>query len=84
MYKDFNKHAKYGISNYLENPKIKIEDIILKSDDKNLDLIYSGYKPERPAELFASDRFLELIDKLKLLYDIIIIDTPPVGLVADL
>ena len=83
LYKDFNKHAKYGISNYLENSKIKIEDIILKSEDKNLDLIYSGYKPERPAELFASDRFLELIDKLKLLYDIIIIDTPPVGLVAD-
>ena len=67
----------------MENSKIKIEDIILNSEDKNLDLIYSGYKPERPAELFASERFLELIDKLKLLYDIIIIDTPPVGLVAD-
>ena len=83
LYKDFNKHSKFGISNYLENPKIKIEDIILKSDEKNLDLLYSGYKPERPAELFASDRFIELITKLKLLYDVIIIDTPPVGLVAD-
>ena len=39
LYKDFNKYSKYGISNYLENSKIKIEDIILKSEDKNLDLI---------------------------------------------
>ena len=36
LYKDFNKHAKYGISNYLENSKLKIEDIILESDEKIL------------------------------------------------
>jgi len=43
----------------------------------------SGNVPPNPLELLLSQRFKDLINKLKERFDIIIIDTPPVQLVSD-
>ena len=48
-----------------------------------LDVILSGPIPPNPAEMILSDAMGELIEELKLKYDYIILDTPPVGLVSD-
>ena len=39
--------------------------------------------PPNPSELVGSEKFVELIKELKRNYRYIILDTPPVGLVAD-
>ncbi len=43
----------------------------------------SGPIPPNPSELLMSQRNVDFIQELKEIYDFIIIDSPPVGLVAD-
>ena len=72
-----------GITNYLAG-NINIEDIILPTElSSNLFYIPSGPVPPNPAELLMSKRLDALMEHLKSAFDTILIDTPPVGLVAD-
>lgn len=76
------KRQKYGLSNYLVGNK-SIDDITVNYRT-NLDIIYSGTIPPNPGELCASDkRNKELFKTLKEKYDIIIIDSTPIGAVTD-
>lgn len=49
----------------------------------NLDVLSSGPIPPNPSELLASVFFENLINKVKEEYDYVIMDTPPLGVVAD-
>ncbi len=72
-----------GLSSYLVG-EASVEDIIHGSQlDENLDVITSGPVPPNPAELLIGDRLESFIAEVKRRYDFIIIDAPPVGLVAD-
>ena len=46
-------------------------------------MVYSGPIPPNPGELIAGEKLRHLIESLKQTYDIVILDTPPVGLVSD-
>ncbi|WP_250526158.1 polysaccharide biosynthesis tyrosine autokinase [Caballeronia sp. GAWG2-1] len=48
-----------------------------------VDLITKGSLPSHPSELLASDRLGEVLEHLKQLYDLVIVDTPPVLAVTD-
>ena len=73
-----------GITNYLSSKDVKIEDLILKQDGfKNFDILPSGIIPPNPAELLMGEKVENLFKSLKLQYDYIIVDTPPVSLVTD-
>ncbi len=48
-----------------------------------MSIITSGPVPPNPSELLISNLTQELFENLKKQYDYVIIDTPPVGLVAD-
>jgi len=50
---------------------------------ENLSLISSGAIPPNPTELIGSEKFSDLIGKLKNKFDYIIVDTPPISLVSD-
>ena len=60
-----------------------LEDAIVRIDDYNLDVIFSGYLPPNPSELLSSEALAELMETLKERYDYIFIDTPPVSAVID-
>jgi tyrosine-protein kinase Etk/Wzc len=49
----------------------------------NLHFIARGKVPPNPSELLMNSRFTALLEKLKPLYDLIIIDTPPILAVTD-
>lgn len=49
----------------------------------NLDLMLAGPIPPNPTELLARQNLQQIIDHLKTIYDYIILDTAPVGLVTD-
>ncbi len=77
--------TKKGLAQYLANPDISVDDIIVTKGDwhANLHIIPTKVFPPNPAELLASNRLEDLFNQVKDKYDYIIVDTPPVGLVAD-
>jgi succinoglycan biosynthesis transport protein ExoP len=82
LFDEFNLVNTVGVVNYLIKDK-SLEEIINHTSVPYLDVILSGPVPPNPAELIMNDGMKELIDELKTKYDYIILDTPPVGLVAD-
>lgn len=83
IFNDFDFSNDLGLSNYLSEQEPDLQKVIKKSKYDNLDLIISGPVPPNPAELLASVRLTEMINSLKDHYDVIILDTPPVGLVSE-
>jgi len=71
-----------GVSSYLIG-KEKIEVIINKGVQKNLDVITAGPVPPNASEIIISERTEKLIEKLKEMYDYVIVDTPPLLLISD-
>jgi len=69
-----------GYSNLILNYKeeIKLSRYVLKTSDKNIDLIPSGPTPPNPTELLSSRNNYGVINSLKTHYDIIILDCAPV------
>jgi tyrosine-protein kinase len=48
-----------------------------------LDVIVAGAIPPNPAELMESRKMGDLVDQLTGMYDLVVIDTPPVSVVSD-
>lgn len=73
-----------GVVSYLVDPTVTIDKIIQNTGlHRNFDVIRCGAKPLNPSELILSSRLRDLVTTLKGRYDFIILDTPPVGVVAD-
>lgn len=82
LYQDLGLNNLIGISSYLSNRAV-LEDIIQPTRIENLDFIPAGPVPPNPIELIGSNITKNLIFKLKEIYDYIIIDTAPIGVVTD-
>lgn len=82
LYKEFNVTNERGISSYLIN-KCTIDEIIKPTAIQNLDVITSGPIPPNPSELISSAKADDLFKELKQRYEVIIVDTSPVGIVTD-
>jgi capsular exopolysaccharide synthesis family protein len=80
--KDFNLTNDRGLTSYLIG-KCSLTDIINETSVKNLHIITAGPVPPNPAELLSSEKMKALLNELRLKYDYIIIDTPPLGVVTD-
>ena len=81
------KDRQKGVSTLLNKNTITAEDVyqqIANSGvNENLDLLMAGPTPPNPTELLARDNLRIVLDHLKERYDYVILDTAPVGLVAD-
>ncbi|BCN32261.1 CpsD/CapB family tyrosine-protein kinase [Anaeromicropila herbilytica] len=71
-----------GLSHYLSG-QVEKEEIIYESNVKNMDVIFSGPLTPNPTELLGNEYLQRLITELKEEYDMVIIDTPPLGTVID-
>jgi len=71
-----------GLSNALVDG-LSFNRIAEASDIDNLDLISSGPVPPNPSELLASKQFERLLTEASDIYEMIIIDTPPLLAVTD-
>lgn len=91
QYSIFGISPRPGLSNYLSGidsdmNKEDSEDLanyIQETDVNNLYVITAGNIPPNPSELLISEQMLNLLDDLKELCDIVIVDGPPSQLVAD-
>ncbi len=81
-------HIGFGVENSIGMStlligKNHVEEAIQKSNLENLDIITAGPVPPNPSELIISKRMDDILNHLREIYDVIIIDNPPVGLVSD-
>lgn len=74
--------VEHGLSTYLSGQAEK-EEVIFKTQHTHLDIIFAGRFPPNPVELLDSAKMRDLIGELKEEYDIVLIDTPPLGMVVD-
>ena len=81
--RSLNLLDKKGISNYIigdvtmENLTVSVPNI------NNLYIVPAGPVPPNPSELLLDEKINELLTYLRLNFDIIIIDSAPLGLVSD-
>ncbi|MBT5859264.1 MAG: polysaccharide biosynthesis tyrosine autokinase [Flavobacteriales bacterium] len=82
LYEDFDTDNSKGLSTILDAEHTTSE-CTLQNVTENLDVISSGPLPSNPSDIFLNENFEQLINELKNKYDKIVIDTAPIGLVAD-
>ena len=71
-----------GLSQVLSG-QIPLEQAIYRTQVPGLDIMFAGPYPPNPAELLSRKNLDKAIEYLKEVYDYVILDTAPVGLVAD-
>jgi tyrosine-protein kinase Etk/Wzc len=77
-----NADNEHGMSTLIVGHS-SLEQCVKSSEIEGLDFITAGPVPPNPSELLLSVRFREIQEELKEIYDVIIIDNPPIGLVSD-
>ena len=89
QYSIFGVSPKPGLSNYLsgmldgEEINEDLSNYIQETEVENLYIISAGNIPPNPSELLIAPQMVNLLDQLKEMCDIIIIDGTPSQLVAD-
>ncbi len=71
-----------GLSQILSG-QIDLVQGIYRTQVPGLDMIFAGPFPPNPAELVGSAAFKEMLAAVREVYDYVIIDAPPLGLVID-
>lgn len=71
-----------GLSHYLSG-QAEMTEIVCKTQEPNLFVVFAGVVPPNPSELLGQERFETLLKRSKDAYDYIIIDAPPLGSVID-
>lgn len=82
VWKTFRLSNQKGLSTLLVSPD-DIADSIQKTTIDNLSVLTSGPQPPNPSELLGSTREEVIMDQLTRLFDVIIVDMPPVVTVTD-
>jgi len=78
----FELSTTKGLVDYLIN-NATLDEIIKKDFSYGFDVILVGTVPPNPGDLIRSEELKQLLSQLKTMYDYIIFDTSPLGLVAD-
>ena len=78
LHKDYSR----GLSAYLAGMEPEWRRLV-HSLGENLSVLFGGDVPPNPVALLSSDRFKTLLEEMKGEYDCVILDTPPVGILAD-
>ena len=77
----FDKNTA-GLSEYISGVA-PASQVIVSLDETEAKLLPAGHIPPNPLELLLSPKFALAINRLKDLFEVIVIDTPPVQLVSD-
>ena len=73
-----------GLADYLDGKAESWEDVVVPIDGcENVSLIPVGNKPKDPTELLFCPKLEHLLKQLRESYDLVLLDCPPVEIVAD-
>jgi capsular exopolysaccharide synthesis family protein len=71
-----------GLTHFLSG-QVGLDDCIYETSVKNMDIIFTGPLVPNSSELLGNEHFIELIAKLREMYDYVIVDCPPLGNIID-
>jgi capsular exopolysaccharide synthesis family protein len=71
-----------GLSNYLFGDLV-LKELIQDSDLGNLKIITAGNEIHRPENIVNSNEFKLFLGRMKEVFEVIILDTPPFGIISD-
>ena len=77
----YDKHSK-GLSEILAGES-GLQNCILRNVRESLDILPAGAFPPNPAELLESDTMQKLLEELEGMYDLVLLDMPPINIVSD-
>ena len=77
------KHKTIGLSNYLHDLDVTLDDILHKDVHGGIDFIPAGPIPPNPTELLSRPRLDELTNLQRQRYDYILFDGVPIQMLAD-
>lgn len=77
----FGLHNHAGLTDLLVHPFVGVSDVIQRVN--GLAVITSGDLPPNPSELLSSKKMEQILEQLNQIFDMIVIDTPPVLTVTD-
>lgn len=79
----FKANERYqGLSSFLSG-NAELSEVICDTNVENLMVIPAGQVPPNPTSLLQNANFNSMIETVRNLYDYVILDTPPIGLVID-
>src|SRR5690606_15517024 len=73
---------KTGLSSFLVD-KCSLEELVLATEYENLFVVPSGPVPPNPSELLLKEKMKSFMESLQSEFEIIIMDSPPIGLVSE-
>jgi capsular exopolysaccharide synthesis family protein len=62
---------------------VSIEEVVQPTIIPNLSMITAGTRPPNPASITQSQAFLDILKELEEIYDFVLVDTPPMGIITD-
>ena len=85
LHKHFGVSNQKGLSTLLSNPEVSQSSVIqeISLEETSIAILPSGPIPPNPAELLDSKNMHNFLEKLKEHYELVLLDSPPVGVVAD-
>lgn len=84
VHRTFDLLNKFGLTTILAaQDKANYKEYIHGVDIENLHVLTSGPTPPNPSELLASNSMKAFLERVREEYDIILIDSPPIGTVTD-
>jgi capsular exopolysaccharide synthesis family protein len=78
----FKAEKRVGLVDYLVGAA-ELKDALIFVDELRLFVLPSGAKTQNPPDLLGSERFKALIEALRTQFDLVVLDTPPMGPVVD-
>ncbi|CEA06298.1 tyrosine-protein kinase [Pseudomonas saudimassiliensis] len=82
LHKLVNINPEPGLSGLLVHTHT-LADVVHKTEVENLHFISRGTIPPNPSELLMHSNFQTVLDQLSKMYDLVIVDTPPILAVTD-
>ena len=78
----YKNRPHYGLSEYLSG-RCALEDVLYQTNVPNAFIIPAGYEAPNPLQLLDTKVMEDMIETLAANFDVVLLDTPPVGLLVD-
>jgi non-specific protein-tyrosine kinase len=83
LHRLFGLSNRHGLTDLLLSERRAVEDVALDTHVPGLQVLPSGPQPPNPSEALGSRRMRQVLEEMRQIADVVILDSPPLLAVAD-